>query len=277
MRRWARAAALQLAVLRTRLDVPDPYGRVPDTGGGEVPAVGAEGRVHRRTLVAEHDTQLLTGAGVPQPHGSVLVGRGEEPVVGAERDRGDGLGIRPDRPRRQRDLCTGRRVPEAHRAARSPGGGEPRPVAGQSEVPAGRDGVDDPGRAHGPMERFFGLADDRAVLGAGRLDGLEREQDAALGIHVEVGDRRCASSRALATATWSPSRFVWPSEKMLSAPVSSSPTARAATVTRRRRRRRRRSEVCAARLAARNARSTGLVAAPSRSAHAAASESCTPR
>jgi hypothetical protein len=56
-------------------------------------------------------------------------------------------------------------------------------------ISALRDGVDDPRAFHAAAQRFLRFGQDGAVHRPGHVHGLERQQDAAPGVDVEVGHR----------------------------------------------------------------------------------------
>src|ERR671910_529476 len=107
------------AVMSPAVTRRDPHGSVL-APGGQPPAVGTERRARDDRLVAPQDVALLAGCRVPDPHRParpVVVGGGDEAVVGAEGD----APRRAPRPPELEQRLTGVRVP--HGGGAVPAGG----------------------------------------------------------------------------------------------------------------------------------------------------------
>jgi hypothetical protein len=122
--------------------------------------------------------QPPTGTWVPDLDRAVVARRGQHRAVGAERDQVDVHVVADERA----DALAGAGVADVDQAALLGAlGHEQPPVRApvQRAAEAG-DAQHDPGGDNRPVQRLPRLGEDGAVCGTRVLDGLEREEDAAL-------------------------------------------------------------------------------------------------
>ena len=177
---------------RRRLDDPNEVLERPRRGNERSVGAerdGADGRVFEGpTLVPESRVrEPLAGRGVPDDQRAVVAGGRQHRAVGRERHVVDVDLVSLEGGERG---LAGLRVTDVDQpAVLGPLGDEHpsgTPVEGAAEIGHGEL---DARRRHGPVERLLGLEQDRVADRVGRVDRLERQQDAPLRVDVEVGDR----------------------------------------------------------------------------------------
>ena len=104
-------------------------------GGGDEPAVGAEGDAVDDPGVAVEDAADPAGGGVPEPDDRPAVGGGEPSAVGAEGDATDAVGVAAEDLHVPVGLLVeGGRVADLDPAVAA-GGGEPAAVGAEGDAP----------------------------------------------------------------------------------------------------------------------------------------------
>jgi hypothetical protein len=76
---------LQTVTLRSRLNIPEPYGAIRTSADKHL-SVRGEVHAEDRASVASQAEQLLAAAKVPEPHAGIIRAAGDALTIGRSRD-----------------------------------------------------------------------------------------------------------------------------------------------------------------------------------------------